>query len=178
MAVRVSQQMLQQVATNFNAMRQDLSEMASRQRDLQYRFLAYQSLTDVSSDDVNKKAEELQVVDFDEASAKDDADRNLEVIDTVEEDSVIIFTTTVDGSTGYLRSKQSLSELHFPGLKEQLLGKVVGDTAEVEIENKVHTLTLLGIRKPPVEQEIDFTEEQGVAVEQQQEDGQPVSAQA
>src|SRR5688500_8721518 len=81
MATRISQMLLQQMGNSTNTMGRDLSELATRQRDVQYRLLAVQELAQLNVDDINKRAEELQVKDFDEASEKEDAERNYTMAD-------------------------------------------------------------------------------------------------
>jgi hypothetical protein len=168
MATRVFQQLLQQTGQNVSNMQRDVSELANRQRELQYRFLAYQELSSVAIEDVNKKAEELQIKDFNDFSEKDDKEHNLIEANEITEDSVVIFTTKADNNKGYLRSKQALSELAFPKMREDLLGKKVGESIDVDINGVNHNLTVLGIRIQKVEEVKD----------EQQEDGQPLSAQA
>lgn len=167
MATRIFQQLMQQTGQNVSAMQKDVSELANRQRELQYRFLAYQELASVSAEDINKKAEELQIKDFEDFSAKDDEEKGLTVADEIVEDSIIIFTTEAEDNKGYLRSKQSLSDLAFPQMREDLLGKKVGDSIEVDVNGVNHKLTVLGIRSKPAE-----------VKDEQQENGSQVSAEA
>lgn len=155
MATRISQMLLQQLGNSSNTLGRDLSELASRQRDNQYQFLALRELLNINLDELNKKAEELQIKDFDEASEKEDAEKDYTVADVVEEDSVVIITTKVDDDNekSILRSKLAVSELNFPQFKEDLMGKKAGDELEADINGVKHKVTLLGIRKKPAEPE-------------------------
>lgn len=167
MATRIFQQLLQQTGTNVSAMQKDVAELANRQREMQYRFLAYQELASVSVEDINKKAEELQIKDFEDFSSKDDEEKGLTEADVVAEDSIIIFTTDAEDNKGYLRSKQSVSELAFPQMRDDLIGKKVGESIDADVNGVTHTLTVLGIRSKPAE-----------VKDEQQEDGPALSAQA
>lgn len=166
MAVRLSQMLIQQqLGPRLTQAQKDLSELASRQRSLQYTVLAFQEVSDVDMDAVNAKASELQIKDFDEFSARNDEELGLTPADEVGEDSVIVFTTEADGEKGFLRSKQAVSDLAFPQMKEDLLGKKVGDTIEVDIDGVTHNLTLLDIKAKPEEEE---NGEEAVATDGQQ----------
>ena len=146
-ATRLTQMLMQQTGQSLQNIQRDISELANRQREMQYRLRAYQDISGIALSDVDKKSTELQITDFDEFSAKDDEDNNLIVTDTVEEDSIVIFTTVAPDNKGYLRSKQALEDIGFPQMREDLLGKKVGATIEVDINGVTHSLTLLGVRK-------------------------------
>lgn len=175
MATRMSQMLLQQLGNSSNQMGKDLSELATRQRDVQYRVLALQELLEVKLEDLDLRAEALQVKDFTDASDKEDVEKEYTLTDVVEDDSVVIITTTVDGeaSAGILRSKLLLSELAFPKLKEDLLGKHVDDQIEADINGTTHKITILGIRRVPEVVEEPVAEET-VAEEPVVQDEQPV----
>lgn len=146
---QIIQKICQQNGNNLNSMERRFNELSSRQRDLQYRLLAYQNLTNLDTEVINKKSEELQIADFDEFSAKDDNENGYAVVDTVEEDSIVIFTTEAADGKSILRSKQHLNEVQFPQMKEDLIGKKAGDKIDVNINGVTHNLTLLGVRKAP-----------------------------
>ncbi len=151
MATKMSQMLLQQLGQSTNQIGKDLSELAVRQRDLQYRSLAVQELSNISVEQIDARAEELQVNDFTEASDKEDAEKNYTPATVVADDSVIIITTKVDGeqSQGILRSKLILEELAFPDFKADLLGKEVGAELIADINGVEHQVKLLGIRTAP-----------------------------
>lgn len=152
MGTRVAQMLIQQIANNISPMAKDLGELAGRQRDLQYRVLAVQELLSVSADAINKKAEELQVKDFNEASDKEDLEKGYLAQDEVKEDGIVIFTTKTpseETDRGFLRSKLLVSEVGLPDLKAAFLGKKVGESFEADINGLKHTVTILGSRSVP-----------------------------
>jgi len=155
MATRVSQMLLQQVGNSTNQVGRDISELATRQRDVQYRVLALQELLGVKIEDLEARAEELQVKDFNEVSDKEDLEKGYTIANTVTEDSVVIITTKVENqdenNKGILRSKLILADLAFPKLKEDLLGKSVGDDLTADINGTKHQIKVLGIRSVPEE---------------------------
>jgi hypothetical protein len=128
----------------------DIRELASRQRENQYLFLAAQELLSINKDALNKKAEELQVKDFNDLSAKEDQEKGYLETDLVTEDSLVIITTEAD-SNSILRSKLELSEIRFPEFKESLVGKAPGHTFETDLNGVKHKVTLLGVRSKPQE---------------------------
>jgi hypothetical protein len=149
-ATRFFQVLMQQLTNSVPAMGGDLKELGMQQRDIQYRLLALQEILSVDVDIINKKAEILQVKDFQEASDKEDVEKQYAIADVVSESSVVIFTSTVEGKkTGVLRSKLLVSEIAFPDMKEKLIGKKVGQLFSTEINGDVHHITVLGIRTPP-----------------------------
>jgi len=175
MATRISQMLLQQVGNSSNQMGRDLSELATRQRDVQYRQLALQDLLGVDLDALDKKAEELQIKDFSEASAKEDLEKNYTEASVVAEDSVVIITTKVeeDSAKGILRSKLVVGEIAFPQLKEDLMGKKAGDSLEADINGTNHEITVLAIRTKPPEPEIEAPTEVSALPTEGQNEQQP-----
>ena len=149
MATRMSQMLIQQMGNSVQTISKDLGELTGRQRDIQYRLLAIQELLNLNADDVVAKAEALQVKDFEETSAKEDVTEGCTDADTVAEDSVIILTSKVETGGGILRTRLKVAELGFPQLKQDLLGKRVGDTVEADINGTKHSITLLGIKASP-----------------------------
>lgn len=178
MATRLSQMLTQQIGNSTNQLGRDLSELATRQRDNQYQFLALRELLDVNVDDLNKRAEELQIKDFEEASDKEDLERSYTTTDVVADDSVVIITSKVedDAEKGILRSKLVVSELGFPQLVEDLTGKKVGDVVEADINGTTHKITLLGIRQKPEQEEVATTQGGDTLVPEGQNEQQPAEA--
>lgn len=149
---RVTNMLIQQIGGAVSPMARDVGELASRQRELQYRALAIQELLSLKADDITKRSEELQVKDFEETSAKEDAEKGYTVTDTIDDDSVIILTSKVEGEgNGILRSKLVLKEIGFPKLREDLTGKKVGDVVEADINGAKHQITVLGVRTAPAQ---------------------------
>jgi hypothetical protein len=151
-AVQMNQAMIRFLNNSLQNLRKDFSEIAGSQREMQYRLLAFQELNNMPLDKLNEKAQELQVKDFEEYSAKDDEENGYTVGDVVGEDSIVIFTTEAEDNQGFLRSKQLVSEIGFPEMRDSLIGKNPGDVIDVDVNGVTHKLTLLGVReKPPVE---------------------------
>lgn len=152
MGVRVMQMVTKQIGETLQPMQNDLGELASRQRDLQYILLALQDLTGINKDVLDSKAIELQVRDFEEASDKEDLAKGYTKADLVEEDSAVIISSKTpeeEEDKGIMRSKLLLSEIRLPLLKEALLGKKVGESTEAEVNGVKHLIEILGVRKVP-----------------------------
>lgn len=149
MATRVSQMLVQQMGQSIQSMSKDMNELTARQRELQYKVLAIQELTGVNADAVTAHAESLQIKDFAEASAKEDAAAGATDAESVTEDSVVVLTTKVEAGGGILRTRLNVAEVGFPQLKQDLLGKKVGDTFTADVNGTSHSITILGIKKLP-----------------------------
>lgn len=160
MATRVSQMMLQQVGNSISQIAADVRELANRQRDIQYRLLALQELSTVSTEDVNALAEKKQVADFDEASEKENEEKGYTKGDVLNEDSVVIFTTkAADADRSILRSKLALSDIALPDFRETLLGKKEGDEFDAKLQGQDHKVTVLSVLQKPVQEEVSEQQE-------------------
>ena len=165
MAVRVMQMVSRQIGDTLNPIQNDLGELASRQRDLQYILLAVQELSGFKKEDIDKKAIELQVKDFEEMSSKEDVEKGYSVAEVVAEDSAVIIsskTPAEEVDKGIMRSKLLLSEIQLPTLKEALLGKKVGDKTEADVNGVQHTIEVLGIRTVPAPEPVEEVADQDV----------------
>lgn len=162
MATRVNQMLVQQIGNSVTGLSKDLGELSGRQRDAQYRILAIQALLGLSLADIDKKAEEMQIKDFEEASAKEDAAEGYTDVDFVEENSVVVLTSKVGDTGGILRTRLKVAELGFPQLRDDLLAKKVGDVVEADINGAKHTITVLGIKNAPEKVSDDGQSEQKV----------------
>lgn len=150
MAVRVMQIMNQQLATNFQNMQNDITRLMGVVNNLQYKATALQDVLGVDQATLNTKADAIKLEDYNKASDKEDAEKGLTVVDTVEANSVCIVTSTCeDKDKEIFRSKFNLDQSGVPELQEKLLGKKVGDKVEVTLNGVVHTIELLGIRRAP-----------------------------
>lgn len=161
MANRVTQMLVQQIGGSVSPMAKDVGELAARQREMQYRLLAVQELVSLQSDAIAKRSEELQVKDFDEASAKEDAEKGYAAADTVTDDGVVIITSKVTApaeAPGILRSKLVVNEIGFPQLRADLAGKKAGDVVTADINGTTHEITVLGARSVPVKAEAAATD--------------------
>lgn len=149
MANRITQMMVQRLLENGKKMDQDLGRALHLVQELQYKFLAVQQATGLKVEDLNKIANDLRLKDFEEASAKTDAAEGFTVVDTVEEDSTVILTsTTAETDAGIFRSRIKLTDTGVPELIQAFMGKTVGTKADVPLNGVVHTVELLGVRKP------------------------------
>jgi len=152
MSLQVSQMLVRQLMENMQPMKTDLNELALRQRDLQYRALAFQELTSLDSAKVQELSVNLQIKDFDETSDKEDAELKYTSVDVVSEDSAVIFTSTTpkeESDKGILRSKMLLSDIQFPDLRDALLGAKPGEFIDHVINGVSHKIEIIGVRKAP-----------------------------
>lgn len=151
MATQISQMMLKQVLEQFQALRRDVDNSMGILNDFQYRTQAMLELGGFDVEKLNKAAEALKLVDYMEASDAEDTAKGYELNNdgVVEEDSVIIITSTTNGDEdkGIFRSKFPYSECQTETLKESLLGKKVGDKVLEEINGDSHEIEIVGIRK-------------------------------
>lgn len=161
MSSKFSQMMLQQMGNSMQPLQKDVSELANRQRDLQYRLMAYQELTNITREDVDTKTKELQLVDFEDLNKKDDAEQGYTTSETgvVEDDSVIVITSTTPDNgvdAGILRSKMVIAQVNNPDLREALIGKKLGENTEFDLAGIKHIATILDIKVVPAVEEEDI----------------------
>ena len=150
MAARISQMMTQQLMQNNQNISQDLGRALGLINELQYKILAIQRASGLDVAALAAAADELRLKDFNEASDKEDADLGLLPIDTVEEDSTVILTsTTASADTGIFRSKIKLADSGVPELVKSLTGQKVGTKVKVQLNGLEHEVELLGVRRPP-----------------------------
>lgn len=150
MAAKFTQMLFQQMSNSISRIDETTHGLTKMQQNLQYSFLALREMLGVDVDALEKKAEELQIKDFDEASDKEDKEKGYVVVDIVEEDSlVLISSTTDDNKQNILRSRLLVSEIGFPQFKKDILGKKVGDVVDADINGTLHHIAILGVRKPP-----------------------------
>jgi hypothetical protein len=163
MATRISQMMLKQVLEQFQNLRQDIDNTMGILNDFQYRTQAMMSIGNFDLDLLDKKAEELKLKDYMDASDKEDLDKGYSLNDSglVNENSIVIITsiTNGDNNRGIFRSKFPVSECFTETLKASLLGSKVGDSFEEIINGDVHNITVLGIRQAQPKQ-VEETEGQ------------------
>lgn len=153
MAIRVNQALMKQLMEQIRPMQDDLTRFYGALNDTQYRLSAIVSTLSLDKNALAKEADKYKLVDWQEASDKDDAARSLETADTVSssDDIVIITSTTPDESEdrGIFRSKTSLSEIANKDIAEGFLGKAVGHTLETVINGSRHVVELVGVRVTP-----------------------------
>ncbi len=154
MALQMSQMMIKHITDQCTAMKNDLGSTMGMVNDFQYRTLAMLELGTVSKDDIDKKAEELKLIDFTSASDKEDLEKGyLDDVDgIITEESVVVLcssTPDLDDDQGIFRSKFPMSDCFTPDLKEKLIGAKVGDFLETEVQGVNHKIEVLGLRKLP-----------------------------
>lgn len=149
MASRISQMLLQQLMQSSKAMSDDLGRALGLINELQYKLLAVQEVAGLDVSKLNDIANGLRLKDFEEASAKEDADLGFTVGTVVDDESTVILTsTTAETDRGIFRSRIKLSESGVPDLIAAFKGREVGAKAVVKLNGVEHTVELLGIRQP------------------------------
>lgn len=155
MATRISQMMIKQMLDQFQALRRDVDNTMGILNDFQYRTQAMLQLGQFNIDELNKLAEEFKLKDYMKASDSEDEAKGYTVDNdgVVDEKSVVIITSTTNGDEdrGIFRSKFTMDECQTETLREQLLGKKVGDVVTEEINGDTHEITILELRKQPEE---------------------------
>lgn len=152
MAARITQMMVQQLVQNNKGLGQDVSKLFQLFSELQYKFLALQEVLGADKAKLAEVGTRLRLADFQEASDKEDLKEGFTVIDTVEEDSTVILTsTTADNDAGIFRSRVKLSDTGSPELIQGLMGKTVGTKCSVKLNDVQHEVELLGVRRPKPE---------------------------
>jgi TolA-binding protein len=155
MATRISQMMIKQMLDQFQGLRRDLDNTMGILNDFQYRTQAMMQLGNFDIDELNKLAEQFKLKDYMKASDAEDEAKGFTVDNdgVVDEKSVVIITSTTNGDEdrGIFRSKFSMDECQTETLREQLLGKKVGDVVTEEINGDTHEITILELRRQPEE---------------------------
>lgn len=152
MAGRISQMMTQQLMQSVKAMSDDLGSALNQLYELQYKYNAVQKLLKLDQQELNNIANEQRLVDFNDASAKQDVKENLINADVVEKDSTVTITSIAKdekgNDSGIFRSRLKLSESGVADLISGLEGKRVGDKVSVKLNGLDHEVELLSIRNP------------------------------
>ena len=148
---KITQNMVQQLLVNHRNMASDLNKALNMLNETQYKVLALQRLADVSLEQVASTVDEIRLNDFNEASDKEDTEKQYSVGSVVKEDSIVILTSKTDTTPdrGIFSSKIKLSESGVPDLITALMDREVGARAIVKLNGEDHTIELLGIRQPP-----------------------------
>jgi hypothetical protein len=150
MGSRISQMMTQQILQSNKAVHEDLSRALNLISELQYKILAIQRVAGLDVEAMNKVANDQRLIDFNEASDREDTERSFTVGDKVNEQSVIILTsTTEEKDRGIFRSRLKLTECGVPDLINAFMGREVGAKALVSLNGLDHEVELLAIRQPP-----------------------------
>lgn len=158
MALQVSQMMIKHITDQFKAVQNDVTNTMGMLNDFQYRTLAMLEVGNFNREDIEQKAEALKLVDFDNASAKEDTQKGYvqDEAGVVGENSVITITSHTPDlaeDQGIFRSKFPMSECLSPSLREKILGLRLNDTVEVDIGGIKHNITILSIKKTQIAEE-------------------------
>lgn len=154
MAIRVSQMMMQQLVSQIQKMNQDMQNTAAIANNLDYRTLALMDQLSVNKDALEATADALKLKDYNEMSDKEDKEKNYAVVDTVEDDSIVIITSEAPENKGIFRSKFRLADA-MQHLQDALKGKKTGDKVPALLNGATHLIEIVGVRKPPAEQKVE-----------------------
>lgn len=162
MAMQMSQMMIKHLTDQFQTFQTDLGSTMGMMNDFQYRNLALIELTDINLNELDAKAEEFKLVDFNKASDKEDLEKGYLNDDSgvINEESIVVLssnTPDLEEDQGIFRSKFPMSECLTPDLREALLGAKVGDFVETSISGITHKINILGLRKVET---VESTEEE------------------
>lgn len=151
MAGRISQMMTQQLMQNLQNISKDLGSAFNLINELQYKLLAVQKITNLDVTQLNAIADELRLKDFNDASDKEDIKENFAVGTVVDQDSIVVLTSTTgeNDDKGIFRSKMKLADSGSPDLIQAFMGREVGAKAVVKLNDVDHVVELLAIRQPP-----------------------------
>lgn len=149
MAGRVTQMMVQQLMQNMQNMTQDLGKAFGTINEMQYKVLAMQSVGNFDMAAMSKKADELRLNDFIEASDAEDKTGNFTIGEKVQDDSTVVITSTASDEAGIFRSRIKLAECGVPALTQGFAGQPVGTKVSCKLNGADHVVELLAIRNPP-----------------------------
>lgn len=154
MANRISQMMIKQLMENIKSMSEDLGFALNQLSELQYNYGALQKHFNVSAETLNNLANAQRLVDFNEATAKEDAKEGLLPVNEISADSIITLTSEAKDENGkdrgIFRSRIKLSESGSADLIANLTGKKVGDKVQVKLNGIEHTVEVLSVKNAPV----------------------------
>ena len=150
MAGHVTQAMVQQLLQNMQNVAKDLGKAFGTINEMQYKILAMQSVGNFDMNAMTKKAEELRLNDFIEASDAEDVKGGFTIGEKVQDDSTVVITsTTGDADAGIFRSRIKLADCGVPALTKGFAGAPVGAKVICQLNGAEHTVELLAIRNPP-----------------------------
>ena len=154
MSSRITQMMVQRLLENNKAMGDDLNRSLNIVSELQYKILAMQKVGSFDDKQMAAVANDLRLVDFNDAAAKEDAKEGLLAGDVVLESSIITITSIATGADGkdnsIFRSRIKLADTGVPDLITSLLGQKVGVKVTVKLNEVDHEIELLDIKNPAV----------------------------
>lgn len=156
MATRLTQMMVKQLLEQLQNSRLDIDNTMGMLNDFQYRTLAMLELSGIPKEDIDKRADELKLKNYNAASEAEDVAKGYidDSAGVVGEDSVVTITSSTNGDEdrGIFRSKFPMSECLTPSIKEKIMGLKLGDSFEEQIKNDVHKITIVSLKKKTVVQ--------------------------
>jgi len=159
MATRITQMLLKQIMEQLETIKSDMRQNTSMINDYQYRFLGLQSATKANVAEVSRIADELKLVDWNQASERQDREGSYQDTDTItsDQDTVVLTSTTPDVTpdAGIFRSRTVLAETGNKDLVAALMGKKVGEKTEFVLNGTKHIIELLNVK---VKQQQDSTQ--------------------
>lgn len=150
MASRITQMMTQQLLQNSRNLQEDLGRALGLLNETQYKLLAIQEVAGLDVPRLTEIVNAKRLTDFNEASDREDAEKQFTVGTTVEQDSTVILTSkTEEPDRGFFRSRIEIARCGVPDLIKAFMGREAGAKAIVKLNGVDHEVELLGVRNPP-----------------------------
>ncbi len=139
---------LKKVMTDSAKQDEELRTALSMLNEMQYRTLAIINVADLDRCALDREANAMRALDFEDMSNADDKDNGFVDTDVIAEDSVVTITTTAkDPKESIFRSKFLIEGIKDVELKTKLIGAKVNDSFEAKIDGVDHTITILAVKK-------------------------------
>lgn len=151
---KVMQSLSKQTMTNLMNLSDEMKDLNRALSDAQYFIHVLKKHASITDETLNSEAALLQIKDFNEAIAKEDEAEGLVPAEFVDEDSVVVITSSTPGLTpdkGFLRSRLDLQQVSIKDFRDNILGKKTNDSFSCEINGTQHQVTLLSVKKKPNE---------------------------
>lgn len=166
MGQKIAQMFGQQQSQQIVRLDNDYQKVFHVAQNLDYRTRALLEVLDVDTDKLESIAEKYRLEDFNQQS--DDEDKAKGNINDdageVTENSIVILTSEAEKKEqSIFRVKFGIQDIpHLKELKEDLLGKKVGDKFKSKFNGAEHEFEVLGLRLPPEPKESDKVKEDTV----------------
>ena len=147
---KVMQSLSKQTMLNLMNLADEMKEMNRTISNTHYLLKALIEESKLPEDVINQRAAMLQIVDFEEAIAKEDAAEGVVPVELVDDSSVVVITSTTLNKTpegGFLRSRLDMQQVSPSDFRQNILGKKAGDEFECQIDGDLHKVTLLSVKK-------------------------------
>lgn len=156
MAVRIMQVTMQQLLGSVQKNDMDVARSLEVANELQYRVLALLKLSGTDVAALDAAASEIKLNDYNEASDKEDSDKNYTVVnEALTENHVAIVTTKclTAKEKSIFRAKFRIMDLTDPKVRELLVGAVIGSKVVINLNGLDHELEILGVRRLPAQEQ-------------------------